>query len=159
VRRYLLSFAILAGFLLLTAPPAQAAKTHKLAFSISIKSNVIWKFAVPTKVEAKAVSQCNVFSPSQYFGGGGSATMLKIFDERGKMLAAGKTIWKVINVVDRVGEPGLRYVGQCALVTTIPKLPEAPFYQFKLGSFDAGTYTSQELAQDKWRLNLELKYN
>jgi hypothetical protein len=150
---------MLGGLLLLTAAPAQAAKTHRLGFSVSIKSNVIWKFAAQTKAEAKAVSQCNKFSPSQYFGGGGSATLLRIYDERGKMLAAGKTVWKVINVTDRQGEPGLRYVGQCALVTTISKLPEAPFYQFKLGSFDAGTYTSQELAQDKWQLNLELKYN
>jgi hypothetical protein len=159
MRKYLVGFTIVVGLLVLNALPAQAAKTNKLDFSISIKSNVLWKFAAETKLEANALSECNKISPTQYFGGGGSATILKIFDERGKMLTVGKTKWKVINVTDRGEEFGLRYIGQCALVTTISKLPDATFYKFKMGSFDAGTYSLQELVKDKWRLNLELKYN
>ena len=147
------------GLLALTALPAEAAKTNKLDFSISIKSNTMWKFAAETKSQANSVSQCNAFSPAKVFGGGGSAMILRIFDASGKLLATGKTVWKVTNVTDRGIEQTLRYIGQCSLVTTISKLPDSGFYKFKLGSFDAGTYTLQELAQDKWRLNLELKYS
>lgn len=149
----------MAGLLVSAAPPAEATKTHKLDFSISVKSNVVWKFVTKTKLEANSVAQCNAFSPSQVFGGGSSSTILKILDESDKLLAIGKTVWKVTNVTDRGAEQYLRYLGQCALVTTISKLPDATFYQFKLGSFDAGTYTLQELVQDKWRLNLTLTPN
>lgn len=132
------------------APPASAAaKTYTLSFLV-VSSD--WTTLAATEADARKTSSCY---PGKYSKLDSGAT-LRITNQNGKLLAIGKTVWKVIEVTDSGDDdyPSIRYEGLCALVATVKKLAKANIYELKLGTVDAGAYTFQELVADKWKVRL-----
>lgn len=132
------------------APPASAApkKTYTLSFLVA---SMDWTSLAYNEADARKPSSCYPGKYSKLTSG----AILKITNQNGKLLAIGKTVWKVIEVTDQLrGDGELYYEGLCALVTTVKKLPKAEIYQLMLGTVDAGAYTFQELVADKWKVSL-----
>ena len=142
--------AIIIGFTNVSAisPTSAAAKTYTLSFVVA---SMDWTSLADNEAAARKTSKCYPGKYSKL----NSGAILKITNQNGKLLAIGKTVWKVIDVTDQGEDYGsVRYEGLCALVTTVKKLPKADIYQLMLGTVDAGAYTFQELVADKWKVSL-----
>ena len=127
---------------------ASAAKTYTLKFGVASYN---WHSLADNEAEANRTSECYAGQYSKLSAG----AILKVTNENGKLLAIGKTAWKITEVTDQGEDYGsVRYQGTCILYTTIKKLPKAQIYQLNLGSVDAGAYTFQEMVADKWELLL-----
>ena len=122
--------------------PASAAKTYTLKFGVASD----WTSLADNELDAGKPSQCYAGQYSKLSAG----AILKVTNENGKLLAIGKTVWKITEVIDQGEEyESVRYQGTCILYTTVKKLPKAKIYQLNLGSVDAGAYTFEEMVADK----------
>lgn len=149
-RKLICLLSVIIGFtnLIVTPTANAAAKTYTLSFLVA---SADWSSLAETEAQARKTSECYAGKYSKL----NSGAVLKITNQSGKLLAIGKTAWKVIEVTDQGADYGsVRYEGLCALVTTVKKLPKADIYQFMLGTVDAGAYTFQELVADKWKVSL-----
>ena len=144
---FLISVGVaVSGFSITTAQAA--SKTYNLSFSV-ISSD--WSSLADNENDAAKPSECYAGKYSRL----NSGAILKVTNQNGKLLAIGKTVWKVIEVTDQGADyESVRYEGTCALVTTVKKLPKADIYQLMLGTVDAGAYTFKELVADKWMVIL-----
>jgi|688.fasta_scaffold829866_1 hypothetical protein len=134
-----------------------APKTYSL--SITIVGPYNWRSLAGTEAEARNPRECYA---GQYAVLSSGATV-RIKNSSNKILGAGKTSWKVVEVTDsfdtEYSDPSdatstVRYKGTCVLTTKISKLPKSSFYQIQVGSKDAGVYEFAELVADKWKLVL-----
>ena len=134
--------------LFVATPVNAAAKTYNLTFAVTSSG---WHSLADNEAEAKLPSKCY---PGQYSRLNAGA-VLKITNQNGKLLAIGKTVWKVLDVTDQGEEyDSVRYEGLCALFTSVKKLQKASIYQFTLGTVDAGAFTFEELVSNKWQVLL-----